>query len=111
MSNYTPGPWEIKKQWGDEWWFGGRNGAEIIIQSKVAGWNVVAVTGAKMDEIGIDDANARLMAAAPELLEALQSIVRSLSDQDDEGLIEHAEPMINARAAIAKALGTTEATR
>ena len=45
----------------------------------------------------------RLIAAAPDLLEALRTIVKSLSDQDDEGMIEHAEPMIRARAAIQKA--------
>lgn len=49
--------------------------------------------------------DARLIAAAPELLAALQAIVKSLADQDDEGMIEHAEPMICARAAIAKATG------
>lgn len=37
-----------------------------------------------------------------ELMEALRNIVQSLSDQDDEGLIEHAEPMVKARAALAK---------
>ena len=48
-------------------------------------------------------ANARLIAAAPELYEALTEIVDSLSTQDDEGLVEHAEKMIKARAALAKA--------
>lgn len=52
-----------------------------------------------------DEANARLIAAAPELLEALQAIVKSLVDQDDEGMIEHAQQMIDARVAIAKATG------
>jgi len=51
------------------------------------------------------EANARLMAAAPELLEALQSIVASLAEHDDEGMIEHAEQMIAARTAIAAATG------
>jgi hypothetical protein len=51
------------------------------------------------------DANARLIAAAPDLLEALQAIVKSLAGQDDEGMIEHAKQMIDARAAIAKAIG------
>ncbi len=37
-----------------------------------------------------------------ELLAALKAIVKSLADQDDEGLIEHAQQMIDARAAIAK---------
>jgi len=46
-----------------------------------------------------------LIAAAPDLLNALQAIVKSLADQDDEGMIEHAQQMIDARAAIAKATG------
>lgn len=54
------------------------------------------------------DANAKLIAAAPELLQSLQAIVKSLADQDDEGLIEHAQPMIDARAAIAKAIGANK---
>ncbi len=53
-------------------------------------------------------AQARLIAAAPDLLNALQSIVKSLADQDDEGMIEHAQQMIDARAAIAKATGEQE---
>ena len=51
---------------------------------------------------------ARLMAAAPKLLAALQAIVKSLADHDDEGMIEHAEEMIEARAAIAAAVGETK---
>jgi len=35
-----------------------------------------------------------------EVREALAAIVKSLSDQDDEGLIEHAQQMIDARAAL-----------
>ncbi|MFM8899049.1 MAG: hypothetical protein ACKOF9_03760 [Burkholderiales bacterium] len=51
-------------------------------------------------------ANALLIAAAPDLLQALQGIITSLANQDDEGLIEHSEQMRAARRAIAKALGT-----
>ena len=47
----------------------------------------------------------RLHAVNAELLSALQNIVKSLADHDDEGMIEHAEQMIAARAAIAKAEG------
>ncbi len=48
---------------------------------------------------------ANLICAAPELLKALKSLVADLVDNDEEGLIEHAEPMIAARAAIARAEG------
>ncbi len=40
-----------------------------------------------------------------QLLVALKALVKSLADQDEEGLIEHAQQMIDARAAIAKATG------
>ena len=104
----TPGPWDLRIS---------DNGTPYVTHG---GWaedgiddlsRRVCVMPAEITQSFNSYANARLISAAPELLEALQSIVRSLSDQDDEGLIEHAEPMINARAAIAKALGTTEATR
>lgn len=49
--------------------------------------------------------NAHLMSAAPELLALLTEVVSELSDTDDEGLIEHTEWMIKARAVIAKAKG------
>ncbi|MHB8086299.1 MAG: hypothetical protein ACYDHZ_10775, partial [Dehalococcoidia bacterium] len=45
------------------------------------------------------------IARTSDMLAALEAIVKSLSDQDDEGLIEHAPAMINARAAISKAKG------
>jgi hypothetical protein len=48
-------------------------------------------------------ANAKLIAAAPDLLAALTAIVISLVEQDDEGMLEHAQQMIDASAAIAKA--------
>ena len=93
MSKHTPGPWRYKPHRVD--------------------CNYMLITCSDDPQEGDNlrgycgEANARLIAAAPELLEALQVIVKSLSDQDDEGLIEHAEPMIAARAAIAKATGET----
>jgi hypothetical protein len=41
-----------------------------------------------------------------QLVAALRSIVKSLADQDDEGMIEHVQQMIDARAAIANATGS-----
>lgn len=69
------------------------------------------------DEIGYPiDANARLIAAAPELLEALEGILRADEWVSDASLAQdhelqrrapklHEESMDKARAAIAKAKG------
>jgi hypothetical protein len=52
------------------------------------------------------DANARLMAAAPELLEALRLAYRHLNGGHDSlTATEHASAFLLARAAIAKATG------
>lgn len=43
-----------------------------------------------------------------ELVKALEDVVNNISANDDEGLCEHAEPMINARDVIARAKAMTE---
>ena len=57
------------------------------------------------DATDIDQANAALDVAAPDLYAALKGLVEKLAIDDEEGLIECAEPMIAARAALAKARG------
>lgn len=97
-SSHTPGPWSVddddrpRMEWNRHIY--GPNGLAICFMAHSNGRNPKR-----------DAANARLIAAAPALLEALQAIVKSLSDQDEEGLIEHAEQMVAARAAIARATG------
>lgn len=69
-------------------------------------WKAVYVGCSDWDLIGpVTEQDWKLAAAAPDLLAVLQAIVKSLVDQDDEGMIEHAQQMIDARAAIAKATG------
>lgn len=87
-TQYTPGPWRIgTPPPNGEQTIGTLNGLMVA----------VATTGAEMEET---KANARLIAAAPELLEALQSVLENCLDS--EGLCAaHAK----ARAAIAKAEG------
>lgn len=53
------------------------------------------------------DANARLIAAAPDLLEALTHLLATMSVTDEEGLLEFAEPVAKARAAILKATSSS----
>jgi hypothetical protein len=89
-AKHTPGPWFTTKS-------SDHNaichvGRRWIIGSTLA-----------LSHFGDVDADAKLLAAAPDLLEALKNVIAGLSMGDDEGLIEYAEQMIAARAAIAKA--------
>jgi hypothetical protein len=51
------------------------------------------------------EADAHLIAAAPDLYAALEKIVGTLIFEDDEGLVTYSEQVIAARAAMAKARG------
>jgi len=53
------------------------------------------------------DANARLIAAAPDLLAALKGIVAGVNDAHDSRPLIRAAEVRAARAAIAKAEGTS----
>lgn len=97
MSKYTPGPWQVGMA------FDNYGETEIAIEHMTPAGNLVVAVA--LGGLQGQDANASLIAAAPDLLAALQAIVKSLVDQDDEGMIEHAQQMIDARAAIAKATG------
>ena len=92
---HTPGPWIHRTRLDDGANIGCKDGYAICDMA-------YKYSSISKDEL---DADAKLIAAAPDLLAALTSIVTSLADQDDEGLIEHAQQMIDARAAIAKATG------
>jgi hypothetical protein len=96
MSAHTPGPWAVHKSTRRLTFdvYAGEDGCYRV--GEVSNHNAFPQNAA----------NARLIAAAPQLLEALAAIVSSLAEQDEEGLIEHAEPMQKARAAILAA--TTE---
>lgn len=86
MSAHSPGPWLTAN----------------------AGTRVIDTTGDPIAQVWEDPpgrANARLIAAAPDLLAALQKMV-----SDWQGYCEETEPsMVAARAAIAKATGAAPA--
>lgn len=95
MSQHTPGPWgayQLKGHEGSDFWWisaGNRNGWKGASYMQVSG------------QIG--EANARLIAAAPELLEALEQAADYLAEFFEEGR-EHRVIKL-ADAAIAKAEG------
>jgi len=99
MSDYTPGPWQLIS---DPSHFdtlstiiGGvvpiNEGANHALVVEVGGWNVAA-----------QEANARLISAAPDLLAAISEIVKAA---DGEGWSALDAGFEAARAAIAKAEG------
>ena len=101
MSKHTPGPWAVREHWSDDGAFEvypTRGGAPSYGQ-----WSALA----EVPEYGKEDspeaeANAHLIAAAPDLLEALQEIVNAA---DGDGWNQLDAGLKKARAAIAKATG------
>jgi hypothetical protein len=90
MSKRTPGPWkaEIDEQVPER-------GAVYVEGPQ--GWLNQAVADCGFNDVETDEANARLIAAAPELLAALQMVMSLYGD----GFAADAQAY--ARAALAKA--------
>lgn len=88
---FTAGPWEcyLRDRTG--------NPPFIMQKGETSGWVAQTCTWMGQDEA---EANARLIAAAPDLLEALQEIDR-LASRHEAGAMGKAQKI--ARAAIAKA--------
>ena len=92
---HTPGPWSVKKHFS-EWLIGDGN-------------YLIATTAGSPAHLGRasaerDAANARLIAAAPDLLKALEDCV-AVMDRELAGLKVIQPEFSAARAAIAKATG------
>jgi hypothetical protein len=109
-TNHTPGPWAYRPDEYDDW---GCVRAPVTEQGQFRGGIICqasdpeardAITLAKHREAGTDpwEANARLIAAAPELLEALEECLREHGGFTIKGQCER-----RARAAIAKARGAS----
>lgn len=96
MSKHTPGPWELSISERND-----GHGTYRNVQESASFGDVVASVCVRhkanhtLNEAG--SANARLIAAAPELLEALKWTARALDKEHPAA--------IKARAAIAKAEG------
>lgn len=106
MSDFTPGPWLLRTT---------PTSAGLCHIVSAADWRGAFIYGDGLRK-GVDDAlpkaqelaaNARLIAAAPDLLEALQRIEEYWNqDQNETAMADACWHAINtARAAIAKATG------
>lgn len=99
MSEHTPGPWQYRRSSTSS-----TDYYEIIPAGELGGWKdgrYLSVSGA------IDEHDARLIAAAPDLLEALKSIAEFWNrDQNEKAMIGACWHAVEtAEAAIAKAEG------
>lgn len=103
MSNakHTPGPWFIVDSVNGDW----PTGCEICIDN-VEGGNPdtdYCIASAVHGDPEKLKANARLIATAPDLLDALETLVEHFEYYMGDN---ECRPLENARAAIAKARGT-----
>ena len=110
---HTPGPWVVVKDRNKvRRIFAGEGGPQVATASVFANWMPVERSA---DAHAVADANARLIAAAPDLLEALQSAQESIatfigvhgypSDSGARDVLREVE------AAIARATGEKEPSR
>ena len=100
-AHHTPGAWKaVYSEYGEEIWFGGNDGPGM--------WEI---EGAEAYLPGDHDEQARLIAAAPDLLAALDAIVAKAheyggrSDTPDNVACGFYDIIEDARAAISKATG------
>ena len=94
-AKHTPGPWSLSP-------------AEDGVIEAQDGEDFICVAVAGNPEAACrqrDLANARLIAAAPDLLEALRNLVGGIDASARGAVLRDAREMIAARAAIAKATG------
>jgi hypothetical protein len=102
MSKHTPGPWAAEEAGRSGYWISTKGHPFTIVDSIDDECRHGAING---DNAG---ANARLIAAAPELLEALKLLDEAFCADDygtKEGRAKGRAALVATRAAIAKAEG------
>ncbi|EOI3465037.1 hypothetical protein ACMSW1_002514 [Cronobacter dublinensis] len=113
----TPGPWKAVQQYDDEISVVDADGFKVVTAERIAilmdwdkkGFEHWADEGGSRNLYGQEQfANAYLIAAAPELLEALQLSVKAMQEGRLVSYPEWYGTINKARAAIAKAIGEEE---
>lgn len=107
-TKHTPGPWEVVKT-KEFPWHGetGENPFDIDgVDADGCGFRPCKINGNGFDNPGVALANAHLIAAAPDLLEALKYVVKYHRDNDSgDGELFSLDYVTTCIAAIAKAKG------
>jgi hypothetical protein len=103
QTQHTPGPWRVYRQPSKTWQ--GMYSLHVLASDQTPAEMaaaIVHVAGTNPD----DEANARLIAAAPEMLEALATLLgcAETDSMDDKSNVWRSA-IIDARATIAKATG------
>lgn len=104
MSEHTPGPWYASRDEGSQYHF--VSTSTVVVADTRA---CIAATGEELAE-SVSESNARLIAAAPDMLAALEDIANDLGDLmrhcNKEGNAEQARlAWAQARDVIAEARG------
>jgi hypothetical protein len=109
MNKHTPGPWSIHKEPGSIWPLVMAGGPAGRIVANINPESCPDKSSAPSHVVMPANANARLISAAPELLESLGELVDAMGryecDVDGDVPAHHGRMMARARAAIAKASG------
>jgi hypothetical protein len=104
-AKHTPGPWRYVDESDmtpeEPFWIGAEHPTCGFVSHAC-----VRSGSTESDELGDLEANARLIAAAPELLEALKNLLCGCTDGDGERWIPPRGCLDDAKAAIAKATGS-----
>jgi len=106
MSGHTPGPWDYRSQPHDDWGVV-RAGRYIICQARDPNVDHLDLSHYRRTKTDPFEANARLISAAPDLLEQLESCVAFLDkhcpgaghivDAADAAIAKASHPASNAR--------------
>jgi hypothetical protein len=101
MNKHTPSPWFASNAYGNgsAIWIAPTEGAKMVLQ----GANCLRSDSVKYEEISIEQlqANAKLIAAAPDLLAALEAMTYYFAEYEKDDSAKYGFKA--ARAAIAKA--------
>jgi len=101
QAKHTPGPWEWD---GRVWQYDEQEEAPWLVQ---APWHDIKSKAVLSGSIRCNtEANARLIAAAPDLLDALRSMLVQFNFNTITGIVhDESAVIVKAREAVAKATG------